>query len=55
MKPSLIPTPEMPHVPVVKADVNRPRGAVAAILTDIHFWIPMVVLAAGTVLLLSLS
>ncbi len=41
--------------PVETGPTDVRRGTLAAILTDIHFWIPMIVLTAGTVLLLSLS
>ena len=37
----------MPHSPIA----NEPRSLFRAIVTDVHFWIPLVVLAAGLFLL----
>jgi hypothetical protein len=41
------------EAPPPAVPVNRP--VVGAILTDVHFWIPVVVLAAGLGLLMYLS
>lgn len=40
----------VPHAPV-----PAPRPMMGAILTDVHFWIPVVVLALGVGLLVYIS
>jgi hypothetical protein len=53
--PSLKSDPEITGLPLATGDPKPRRGAFAAIFTDSHFWIPVIVLAAGTALLFSLS